>query len=86
VQPVALGGVIVSVVVSGPKVRAQTLPRRWIFKGDKNPQHDFFGREVKPEAPCRKILRHLKKSLASMNKNTSEDKIFFAPFILLATR
>jgi hypothetical protein len=32
---------------------------QWIFKGDNNPSHDFFGREVKLWAPRRKILQHV---------------------------
>jgi hypothetical protein len=35
---VALGGLVVSVLVTGPKVRGFDPGRgRWIFKGDKNP-------------------------------------------------
>jgi hypothetical protein len=38
-----LGGVVVSVLASGPKdCGFTTLLRRWIFKGDKNPQHTFL--------------------------------------------
>jgi hypothetical protein len=38
-----LGGVVVSVMVSGPKrCGFKTRPRRWIFKGDKYPQHTFL--------------------------------------------
>jgi hypothetical protein len=44
-------------------------------RGDKNAQHIFLQGELKPEAPCHKILRHVKKSLASMNKNTSQSQI-----------
>jgi hypothetical protein len=33
---VALGGRVVSVLATGPKVRGFD-PDRWIFKGDKNP-------------------------------------------------
>jgi hypothetical protein len=33
------------------------------FKGDRNPQHNFLRREVKPSAPCRKILRHAEDPL-----------------------
>jgi hypothetical protein len=37
---VTLGGVMVSVLVIGPKVRRfKPGGGRWIFKGDKNPQH-----------------------------------------------
>jgi hypothetical protein len=35
---VALGGLVVSVLATGPKVRGFDPDRgRWIFKGDKNP-------------------------------------------------
>jgi hypothetical protein len=38
-----LGGVVVSVLTTGPKgCGFKTRPRRWIFKGDKNPQHTFL--------------------------------------------
>jgi hypothetical protein len=38
-----LSGVVVSVLATGPKgCRFKTRPRRWIFKGDKNPQHTFL--------------------------------------------
>jgi hypothetical protein len=37
-----LGGVVVSVLATGPKgCGFKTRLRRWIFKGDKNPQHTF---------------------------------------------
>jgi hypothetical protein len=35
-----------------------------IFKGNKNQQHPSFGGEVKPSAPCRKILRYVKEIIA----------------------
>jgi hypothetical protein len=38
-----LGGAVVSVLATGPKVCGfKTRLRRWIFKGDKNPQHTFL--------------------------------------------
>jgi hypothetical protein len=38
-----LGGVVVSVLATGPKVCGfKTQPRRRFFKGDKNPQHTFL--------------------------------------------
>jgi hypothetical protein len=58
---VALDGVVISVLVTGPKVRGFKLGRgRWSFMGNKNPHHASFGGEVKPEAPCRKIFPHLR--------------------------
>jgi hypothetical protein len=44
--------------------------RRWIFKGNKNPQHTSFGEEVQPLAPCHKILRHVKE-LYEYERDTS---------------
>jgi hypothetical protein len=47
-----LGGVVVSVLATGPKgCEFKTRPRRWIFKGDKNSQHLPLGWEVKLEGP-----------------------------------
>jgi hypothetical protein len=40
---VDLGGLVVSVLATGPKVRGFDPDRgRWVFKGDKNPEHHFF--------------------------------------------
>jgi hypothetical protein len=37
------GGVVVSVLATGPKGWGlKTRQRRWILKGDKNPQHTFL--------------------------------------------
>jgi hypothetical protein len=58
-----LGGVVVSVLATGPKgYGLKTRPRRWIFKGDKNPQHTLLSNG---KVPCRKILRHVKEHLKS---------------------
>jgi hypothetical protein len=40
-------------------------------------QHTFLWGAVKLEVPCCKILWRVKKSLASMNKNTSQAKFLF---------
>jgi hypothetical protein len=46
-----------------------------------------FGGEVKQEVPSRKIIRHVKESLASINRNTARpNSNSFCPFLLLATR
>jgi hypothetical protein len=38
-----LGGVVISVLATGPKrLRVRTQPRRWIFKGDRNSQNTFL--------------------------------------------
>jgi hypothetical protein len=43
IQSGRLGGVVISVLATGPKgCGFITRPRRWIFKGDKNPQHIFL--------------------------------------------
>jgi hypothetical protein len=40
---VVLGGLVVSVLAIGPKVRGYKPGRgRWIFQADKNPQHTFL--------------------------------------------
>jgi hypothetical protein len=49
---VILGGIIINVFVIGPKVRGFNPGReRWIFKGDKNPQHAFLRRGSKAVGP-----------------------------------
>ena len=41
---------------SGTQVRGFKLGRsRWIFQGEKNPQHGFLRRGVKPSVPCRRF-------------------------------
>jgi hypothetical protein len=54
-----------------PTDEERTQPRRWIFKGDENPQHVFLRRDVKPSAPSRKILRHVKELFGVL-------KVYFA--------
>jgi hypothetical protein len=49
---VDLGGLMVSVLATGPKVRGFDPDRgRWIFKGDKNPNHHFLQRGSKAVGP-----------------------------------
>jgi hypothetical protein len=49
---VDLGGLVVSVLATGPKVRGFDPDRgRWIFKGDKNPEHNFLRRGSKAVGP-----------------------------------
>jgi hypothetical protein len=51
-HPVVLGGVVVSVFATGPKFRGFDPGRgRWIFKGDKNPEHHFLLRGSKAVGP-----------------------------------
>jgi hypothetical protein len=47
---VDLGGLVVSVLATGPKVRDPDRGR-WIFKGDKNPEHNFLWRGNKAIGP-----------------------------------
>jgi hypothetical protein len=55
---------VVIVLVVGLKLRGFKTGRgRWICKGNKIGSTTSFGGEVKPSAPCRKILRHVKDSL-----------------------
>jgi hypothetical protein len=79
-----LGGIMVSV----PKVRSFKPGRGDGFlRAIKICSTTSFGAEVKPEAPCRKILRFLKISLASVNKNTGYCQVYHSlrPLLLLAT-
>jgi hypothetical protein len=49
---VDLGGLVVSVLATGPNVRGFDSDRgRWIFKGDKNPEHHFLRRGSKAVGP-----------------------------------
>jgi hypothetical protein len=44
---VTLGGLVVSALATGPKVRRFKLGRgQWIFDGDKNPWHNFLRRDA----------------------------------------
>jgi hypothetical protein len=66
-----LGSIIVSVLAIGPKVRGfKPAEATEFLRAIKIRSTPSFGGEVKPKAPCRKILRHVKKSLASMTRNT----------------
>jgi hypothetical protein len=59
-----LGGVMGSVLVTGPKGRGFKHGRGHGFlRAIKIRSKLFFGREVKPEVPCRKILLHVKDQL-----------------------
>jgi hypothetical protein len=49
---VALGGLVVSVLATGPKIRGFDPDRgRWIFKDDKNSEHHFLRRGSKAVSP-----------------------------------
>jgi hypothetical protein len=49
---VDFGGLVVSVLDTGPKVRGFDPDRgRWIFKGDKNPEHHFLRKGSKAVGP-----------------------------------
>jgi hypothetical protein len=52
---------MVIVLITGPKIsRFKPSGERCIFKGVKIRSTSSFGGEVKPSAPCRNILRHVK--------------------------
>jgi hypothetical protein len=57
---VRLGVVVVSALATGPKVR-EFKPGRsdGFLRAIKIRSTSSFGSEVKPEVPCRKILRHV---------------------------
>lgn len=46
-----LGGVTISVLVRTQGSRVEIWPRRWILKGDKNPQHTSLRRGRKAGGP-----------------------------------
>jgi hypothetical protein len=49
---VALGDLVLIVLAIEPKIRGfKAGRRRWIFKGDKGPKHDFLRRESKAFYP-----------------------------------
>jgi hypothetical protein len=84
-----LGGVIVSVLAIGPKVR-EFKPGRGdgslrVIKICSMPS---FRGEVKLGTPCHEFLQHVKDCLESMNKNTSQGQIHLSlyPFFLLVIR
>jgi hypothetical protein len=61
-----LGGVVVSVLATRPKYR-EFEPGKGdgFLRAIKIRSTPSFGWEVKPEVPCRKILRHVKDLLKS---------------------
>jgi hypothetical protein len=88
-SPIRLGGVMVSVLAITPKIRGFKPGWGYGFLRVINIRSTtFFGGELKPYAPCWKILRNVNKSLAGINKNTSQRQIYHSlrPFLLLATR
>jgi hypothetical protein len=76
---------MLSVLATGPKVRGfkpgrgDGLLREMKFRSTAS-----FGGEVQPKAPCRKISRHVKRSLARMNRKPNSHSIL--PFLLHAIR
>jgi hypothetical protein len=59
-----LGGVVASVLAAGPKGRGlKPGSSDGFLRAIKIRSTPSFGWEVKPEAPCRKILRHVKNLL-----------------------
>jgi hypothetical protein len=61
-----LGGVVVSVLASGPRGRGFELGLvDGFLRAITIRSTPSFGWEVKPEVPCRKILRHVKDLLKS---------------------
>jgi hypothetical protein len=59
---VALGGLVVSVLAIGLKIRGFRPGRgRWNFRAIKIRSRTSFGGEVKPSAPCRKISGYVKE-------------------------
>jgi hypothetical protein len=78
---VALSGLVVTVIATGPRVRGFKPGRgRWIFKGDKIRSTTYFLGGVKTSAPCRKIFG-ISMNLAEYERQNSLP--FLAKFLLL---
>jgi hypothetical protein len=61
-----LGGVMVNVLATGPKVCGFEPGRSdWFLMAIKIRSKSSFGWEVKPEVPCRNILQYVKDLLKS---------------------
>jgi hypothetical protein len=61
-----LSGVVISVLATGPKGRGfKPGQGDGFLKAIKIRSTPSFGWEVKPDVPCRKILRHVKELLKS---------------------
>jgi hypothetical protein len=67
---VDLGGLVVSVLATGPKVRGFDPDRRWILRVIKIRSTTSFGGEVMPSVPCK---RHVKEPYG-MNGTSSACK------------
>jgi hypothetical protein len=58
-ETIAIGGLVVIVLATGPKV-SKPAENDGLLRAIKIPNTTSFAGEVKPAAPCRKILRHVK--------------------------
>jgi hypothetical protein len=64
ISPSRLGGIVVSVLATGPKgLGFKHGHGDGFLRAMKIRSISFFGWEVKPDIPCRKILRHVKDPL-----------------------
>jgi hypothetical protein len=80
-----LGGVVVSVLSTGPKGRGFKPGRGDGFlRAIKIRSTSSFGWEVKPEVPCRKILRHVKDPLRYFRYWYAKSSLL-RPFLKLAS-
>jgi hypothetical protein len=69
---VALGGLVVSVLATGPKLRGFDPDRgRWIFKGDKIPEHHFLRRGSKAVDPMSLIFSGMNRTRSVRKQNSS---------------
>jgi hypothetical protein len=69
---------VVSVLASGPKVRRIKPDRgRQFLRMIKTRSNTFFGGEVKPSAPCRKISRQVKDPYSTKRDTYSQIHILF---------
>jgi hypothetical protein len=71
----SIGSVMAGVFSIGPNVRVFKPSRgNGLLRATEIRSKSSFGREVKPEAPCRKILRHVKITWTD-DKNSSQGQI-----------
>jgi hypothetical protein len=67
---------------------AENFPYRKVFYGKFSTSHHYFGGEVNPEVPRRKILRDVKKITSKYQQRYSKAKLIisFSKFLLIDTR
>jgi hypothetical protein len=88
---VVFGGLVVSVLPTGPKVRGFKPGRQQsIFRGENIRSTSSLGEGVKPSAPCRNPLRHVKNPFEVWKRHFVRQNTSFptqvSPALLLLAR